>query len=138
MLKRARCLSFLDSGVCMLKACVGLSLLVVLVSKHQVISAELRDPTRPPFASNKTASVEADDNEKSMSVRPVLQQIIHVGDKKTAIISANSYQVGDEGPDFKVLSIRSQEVEIRVGDKREILSLKSDTLTITESSGVQP
>lgn len=101
------------------KACPVL--LLALLATTTAFGQTLRDPTRPP-----SASESGREGELRPSQGPVLQSVIVSRGRKLALIDGRAYTIGDKVGEAKLLAISGSEVVLRESGGNKVLKLTPD------------
>ena len=96
-------------------------LLLALLAATTAFGQSLRDPTRPP-----SASESGREGEFRASQGPVLQSVIVSRGRKLALIDGRTYTIGDKVGEAKLLAISGSEVILRGSGGNMVLKLTPD------------
>lgn len=113
---------------------LAMLLFVIPLSTSSIASSEERvmDPTKPVIGTLQSSEQQRSKDEKASNTGPVLQQLIGNKSQWIAIISGQSYKVGENGPGFKVLEINSEGVFVETAEESYWLLLNNSDVEIHE------
>ena len=108
---------------------LSFTIALCLLPCHMAIAEIFRDPTRPP----NMQSIAPDKETEMTRSGPQLQAIIISENRRSAIISNRSFNIGDSIGGSQLIRINESEVVLRTGDGLKALKLfpSSSKRTIT-------
>ena len=95
------------------------TLALYLLTCNMAIAEIFRDPTRPP----NMQSIISDKETEVTKSGPRLQAIIISENRRSAIISNRSFNIGDNIGGAKIIRINESEVVLRTGDRLQTLKI---------------